>query len=131
MGAMGLHRDSDSGYDIAVGRSGRTKMHQTTVRFGSELWEQLEVEAARSGVSVAHYVRDAALARIAYTAGARARSEPDNAFAWAGEDMREALAHRVEEQAEDTHAVQAQAYQARRQAQALRDEAAAARQRRH
>jgi hypothetical protein len=46
-------------------------MHQTTVRFGSDLWESLEQEAARLGVSVAHYVREAALARLAYNAGRR------------------------------------------------------------
>ena len=45
------------------------KMHQTTVRFGPDLWAEIEVEAARSGVSVAQYVRDAALMRVAYTRG--------------------------------------------------------------
>jgi hypothetical protein len=51
--------------------SGR-KMHQTTVRFGPDLWGELEVEAARAGVSVAQYVRDAALMRVAYTRGREA-----------------------------------------------------------
>lgn len=46
-------------------------MRATTVRFSADLWELLEREAARSGVSVAQYVREAALARIAYTAGLR------------------------------------------------------------
>ena len=46
------------------------RMRATTVRFGTDLWELLEREAARTGVSVAQYVREAALARIAYTAGA-------------------------------------------------------------
>jgi hypothetical protein len=45
------------------------KMHQTTVRFGPDLWAQIAEEAARSGVSVAQYVRDAALTRLAYTRG--------------------------------------------------------------
>ena len=44
-------------------------MHQTTVRFGPDLWEALEVECARLGVSAAQYVREAALARLAFTAG--------------------------------------------------------------
>jgi len=44
-------------------------MHQTTVRFGPDLWDELVVEAARAGVSVAQYVRDAALMRVAYTRG--------------------------------------------------------------
>ena len=44
-------------------------MHQTTVRFGPDLWGELEVEARRAGVSVAQYVRDSALMRVAYTRG--------------------------------------------------------------
>jgi hypothetical protein len=47
------------------------RMHQTTVRFGPELWRMLEAETERMGVSVAHYVREAALARLAYAAGQR------------------------------------------------------------
>jgi hypothetical protein len=46
-------------------------MHVTTVRFGEDLWEQLEREASREGVSVAQYVRDAALLRIATVAERR------------------------------------------------------------
>jgi hypothetical protein len=49
----------------------RRKMHQTTVRFGGDLWGALEVEAKRLGVSVAQYVRDAALRRLSYEAGRR------------------------------------------------------------
>ena len=45
------------------------KMHQTTVRFGPDLWDEIEVEAAEAGVSVAQYVRDSALMRVAYTRG--------------------------------------------------------------
>jgi hypothetical protein len=44
------------------------KMHQTTVRFGPDLWEALEEECARLGVSAAQYLREAALARLVYTA---------------------------------------------------------------
>jgi hypothetical protein len=47
------------------------RMHQTTVRFGPELWEALEAECRRLGVSAAQYLRDAALARLAYTAALR------------------------------------------------------------
>ena len=40
-------------------------MHQTTVRFGGELWRELVSEADRCGISVAQYVREAAVARLA------------------------------------------------------------------
>ena len=46
-------------------------MHQTTIRFGSDLWEALERECAELGVSVAQYLREAALARLMYAAGRR------------------------------------------------------------
>jgi plasmid stability protein len=38
--------------------------HQTTIRFPIELWRALELAAARHGVSVAQYIRDAARARL-------------------------------------------------------------------
>jgi hypothetical protein len=50
-------------------------MHQTTVRFGADLWQALEEEGSRLGVSVAQYVREAALARLAYSAGKRGDEE--------------------------------------------------------
>jgi hypothetical protein len=46
-------------------------MHQTTVRFGADLWEALERECEDLGVSVAQFVREAALARLMYSAGRR------------------------------------------------------------
>lgn len=46
-------------------------MRATTIRFTPELWELLEREARREGVSVAQYVRDAALFRAAYGMGER------------------------------------------------------------
>lgn len=47
------------------------KMHQTTVRFSRDLWQAMEQECARLGVSAAQYLREAALARLAYSAGRR------------------------------------------------------------
>ena len=45
-------------------------MKATTIRFPNDLWEQLEREARRQGISTAQYVRDAALYRVAFSAGA-------------------------------------------------------------
>lgn len=39
-------------------------MHQTTIRFGSDLWESLAVAASAEGVSVAQYVRESAVERL-------------------------------------------------------------------
>jgi hypothetical protein len=47
----------------------RTAMRVTTVRFGAELWALLEQVAARDGTSVSQYIREAALARAAFSAG--------------------------------------------------------------
>jgi hypothetical protein len=56
-------------------------MRATTIRFSAELWSVLEREARREGVSVAQYVRDAALFRVAYGLGERScgrfRQVPD------------------------------------------------------
>jgi hypothetical protein len=56
------------------------KMHQTTVRFGPDLWEALEEECAELGVSVAQFVRDAALTRLMYMAGRRGDSVYERAL---------------------------------------------------
>jgi hypothetical protein len=50
-------------------------MRATTIRFPNDLWEQLEREARKQGISAAQYVRDAALYRVAFSAGA-ASGEP-------------------------------------------------------
>jgi hypothetical protein len=68
-------------------RDGR--MHQTTVRFGPDLWEALEAECGRLGVSVAQYLREAALARLAYTAGWRHEPDYEHALAAAGAAIEE------------------------------------------
>lgn len=73
---------------VAVG----SRMHQTTVRFSADLWEQLQVAAADSGVSAAQFVRDAALTRLAFAAGereGRAEGERETAADNSVEDARE------------------------------------------
>jgi len=50
-------------------------MHVSTVRFGDDLWEALDREARREGVSVAQFVRDAALLRIATLAARRGEDD--------------------------------------------------------
>ena len=87
-------------------RDGR--MHQTTVRFGPDLWEALESECARLGVSAAQYVREAALARLAYTAGRRGDPEYDVALLRAGAPSNQ-LEPLSDREAADLHAELAQA----------------------
>lgn len=53
-------------------------MRATTIRFPNDLWEQLAREAKRQGISVAQYVRDAALYRVAFTAGAASELVPQD-----------------------------------------------------
>src|SRR3954453_6462806 len=44
-------------------------MHQTTLRFGHSLWSDLDEAARDAGVSIAQYVREAAVARLANPVG--------------------------------------------------------------
>lgn len=46
-------------------------MRATTVRFSEDLWDLLELEARRDGVSAAQFVRDSTLLRIGMLAGRR------------------------------------------------------------
>ena len=46
-------------------------MRATTVRFSEDLWHLLEDEAGLQGVSAAHFVREATVARLAFLAGRR------------------------------------------------------------
>jgi len=46
-------------------------MRVSAIRFGTDLWQILETEAARVGVSASQYVREAALMRAAAAAAAR------------------------------------------------------------
>jgi hypothetical protein len=105
-------------------------MHQTTVRFGPDLWEALEQECRRLGVSAAQYLREAALARLSYTAGRRHEPEYEHALAAAGapsleehtpdHDAREAAAENVA----SAVAVSAQSELAWRRAREVREHSA-------
>lgn len=104
-------------------------MHQTTVRFGTELWRALEQEAGALGVSVAHYVREAALARLAYSAGRRGDVAFDEALGGAaagGPAVRVSL-RAAQAESEGTFAVAEQSRQARARAERLRADAVATR----
>jgi hypothetical protein len=103
------------------------------VRFGEDLWRLLEHEAARAGVSVSQYLREAALAR-AVAAAATRQTNPFDLLAGAvretlpaadGDRRREMertlskLARLVaEEGRDDASAVKAQSQQAIRRRQA-------------
>lgn len=104
-------------------------MHQTTVRFGIDLWEVLEQEAERLGVSAAQYVRDATLARLAYAAARQEEAVASReAFEWAGDTSQEPggrapLKERVKAQLDSSAALQAQGQLAREKAERLRIDA--------
>ena len=69
-------------------------MRATTLRFSDELWSMLDDEAAAAGVSVAQYIREAALARVMFSAGRRG----DPAFAAAIDGAGRALDRRADAQ---------------------------------
>jgi hypothetical protein len=108
-------------------------MHQTTVRFGPDLWAALERECAGLGVSVAQYVRESALARLMYSAGRRGDAELELALIVAveSEAAKSVLGQTpaptdpidgAEVGIAESSAVWAQGEQARQRARALREE---------
>ena len=111
-------------------------MHQTTLRFPEDLWRFLEEEARSLGVSVAQYVREAALARAAYDAGRRgepifvdpavirgAVAPPRATLDIPGVTPTAGLIAGARETVSDSSAVWAQARLVRRRSQQLRDQA--------
>ena len=118
-------------------------MHQTTLRFTSDLWEALELECGRLGISAAQYLREAALARLSYTAGQRGDVEFERALVDAGaatatsdashrrQDL-EARAARADssEPGSAAAAVSAQSEHVRRRSQEIRAQSAAMRRQR-
>jgi hypothetical protein len=108
-------------------------MKVTTLRFDEDLWSLLAAEAERSGVSVAQYVREAALARAAFAAGARAGVPEALLAQWSGTafaDGGDPVHHRATQRLiaalqrsvsadlrQDAHALRAESQQTRRKAQ--------------
>jgi hypothetical protein len=119
-------------------RDGR--MHQTTVRFGPDLWEALEAECSRLGMSAAQYIRESALARLAYAAGQRpgedhgeaveamvapgAASTPGDRAARSAEEQLAQAQLRTEDSTLEASAVLAQSSQVRARSAAIREESA-------
>jgi hypothetical protein len=98
-------------------------MHQTTIRFAPDLWAALETEASRAGVSVAHYVRDAAVSRLAFAAGAEQARRGSIASSPAPPRKPRRLAERIEAELNSAEAVRAQGRLARARSKRLRTEA--------
>jgi hypothetical protein len=103
-------------------------MQATLIRFGPELFAELKAEARRSGVSVAQYVREAVVARMAYSAGLRGdpsyrvgRSDPapEHVRSAAGRVRADAARVRAE-----SSAVRAESSQAKDQSRRVSERAA-------
>jgi hypothetical protein len=102
-------------------------MHQTTLRFGKDLWDALELEAQAVGVSVAQFIREAAVARLGYAAARR--GDPDwartmGALEAPADGELDAVAEaraRADEEIRDASAHGVQSLQAKRRANAVRD----------
>jgi hypothetical protein len=55
-------------------------MRATTVRFSEDLWQLLDDESTRQGISAAQFVRDAAIVRLAFLAGRRGDAEAEQSI---------------------------------------------------
>jgi GAF domain-containing protein len=55
-------------------------MRATTVRFSDDLWQLLDDESTRQGVSAAQFVRDATIVRLAFLAGRRGDAESEQSI---------------------------------------------------
>ncbi len=106
--------------------SPKRKMRATTVRFSQELWDMLDHEARASGVSVAQFVRDAALSRVMYAAGRRGDPIFDGApsvAAGADRDGKlEASRRFAAELRADSRALRSEGAQARMRARQVREQ---------
>ena len=101
-------------------------MHQTTLRFGPELWADLDMAARQAGISIAQYVREAAVARLAH-ADALDQANADPGLPGEGQASGRRL-QRARDASEDerqsSDALWAQSKLARKRARGLRAEAA-------
>jgi len=113
--------------------SAKVAMRVSAVRFGADLWQLLEEEAALVGVSVAQYVREAALARASAAAatrgedtfellarGASRRSANDSSIPKADHSPAEAIASKANDARSGAQALVAQSEQAARTARTAR-----------
>jgi hypothetical protein len=102
-------------------------MRPTLVRFGPALHDELKEEAARSGVSVAAFVREAVVARLAYSAGRRGAPDWAAAYPDGDADVRSTAARRARDESralrDDSRALRAQGEQAVRHSEEARDRA--------
>jgi predicted DNA-binding protein len=96
-------------------------MHQTTIRFSRELWDELEEAAEHGGVSVAQYVREAAIERLA-------RSAALDDLGAASASRLAGAATKVRSNREAARALEAQSRLARSRARQLRADAEVARE---
>jgi hypothetical protein len=101
-------------------------MHQTTLRFGPELWAQLEEAARRAGISIAQYVREAAVVRLTHgyrDAQAELADEEESPVAPQAAADEALLARAVSQREIDSsRALWNQSRQARARARQLREE---------
>jgi hypothetical protein len=104
----------------------RVGMHQTTIRFSPDIWARLEDAAREAGVSAAHYVREAVVARLAYADAQRVRApglaDPRASHFLSDRGVPTSAAVRAASMTvrTDAEAVWAQAQRARARAQELR-----------
>jgi hypothetical protein len=125
---------------IKLENASAREMKVTTVRLGADLWALLDAEADRAGVSVSQYMREAALARAAFAAGARDDAPDVLLAAWAETLLRGGPEHAANtqrliaalersqsrEHRDDAAALRAESRQARSRAKQLRQRAARA-----
>lgn len=115
-------------------------MHQTTIRFGHDLWAALEAESAQQGMSAAQFIREATVGRLVYAAARRGDPQLEAALQATGADesasmdpqavaeavMRAAVDNDLdtsEERVGESAAMWAQTKLARQRAQQLRERA--------